>query len=143
MCAQLVSPTGVESHLIRLLYIIGVEGGHTITMYTSRRGRTWCTVKTWGESTYSSSAELDHSTEEAGVLGALATACMMHVAKILQNVDRTDTWLSKEQVMDVWGDVQQRMDDFIHKHDPMGTVAIPPNDATTDSARGGTKKTKS
>jgi len=136
------SIAGMESGLVQLLRIIGVEGGHTITIYTSRKGRIWCTIKTWGDITYASSAEIGVDATDAQLLGSICTACMMHVAKILGDVPQQDTWLSDDQILDVWGEVQERMNRFLQQHDPVGVTALPPKDPPTNGATPKPKKTK-
>jgi hypothetical protein len=131
--------TGMEKGLVQLLRIVGVEGGHTITIYTSRKGRIWVTIKTWGDAVYASSAEVDPMATDAELLGSIATACMMHVSKILEHVARQDTWLSFEQVADVWGEVQERMLRFLEEHDP-GLKTVPPPEPP--KANGATRKPK-
>jgi hypothetical protein len=134
--------TGMEKGLVQLLRIVGVEGGHTITIYTSRKGRVWVTIKTWGEAVYASSAEVDPMANDAQLLGSIATACMMHVSKILEKVTRQDTWLSFEQVDEVWGEVQERMVEFLREHDPGFKALQAPEDPSTNGATRQPKKTK-
>lgn len=97
---------GGDRAVLRLLTMIGVEGAHTITLYTSRKGRTWATVKTWGDPTYTTSSEVDNMEGEHGLIKGLVSALVIHSMKVRELAPRADTWLSIDRVNDNWRDIE-------------------------------------
>lgn len=142
MKTLLVGPDGTENPVLKLLHAFGVQGGHTLTLYTSRRGRIWFTIKTWGKEIYASSAEVDAFGGEEAVIGALATCCMMHWAKLEGRVARQDTWLSMAQVAEVESEVTDKVTDWIygtHEKDPIADDQEPPDTSGAIEGKGKTK----
>lgn len=126
---------GSDRAVLRLLTIIGVEGAHTITIYTSRKARTWATVKTWGEPTYTTSAEVDNMAGEVGLVKGLVSALAIHSLKVREMAPRTDTWLSTDRVDENWKDIEDATVKLLAATAPTDNGKVTPITKGTKTAR--------
>jgi len=83
-----------EKSFLGLLTWLGVYGATTFSLYTSRKGRIWCSWKTWGAIPYASAAEVSDMATTDDVVRAGLLSGLVHLGKVTSKAPATDTWYS-------------------------------------------------
>jgi hypothetical protein len=94
-----------ETAVLGLFRTLTVQGAHTFTVYTSRKGRIWCTFKTWGDVPYASSCEVEDNATQQQLIRAIGIASTAHYHKVRGATARSDTWIGATDVESVWQEV--------------------------------------
>ncbi|SRR6266700_1587623 len=88
------SKTGIptETSVMGLVSYACVQGAVSFTIYTSKKGRIWVTMRTWGDQAYSTACELLTSSDGRDLSLAMLVVSVAHLAKAQGKAGRVDTW---------------------------------------------------
>jgi hypothetical protein len=66
----------------------------TLQLYTSKRGRTWVSIRDYGQAPYSTAMEVADKGNAGSIALALGGAAYIHARKRAGDLPRADTWSS-------------------------------------------------
>lgn len=96
--------------LLELLSSIIAREGHSLSWYTSRKGRMWITLKGFNPATYTTSVEVAEPDNLAAVQDAWHVLLWAHYPKVAQLSAPLNTWLTSRAVADALGEAQTWLD---------------------------------
>lgn len=93
-------PADKFSAVVSLLNAIVTRNGHSLTWYTSRKGRVWVTLKGFQPAIYTTSAECATSSPDQETLDTFMVLMWKHIPKLQGIEPPVNTWVTRKQVED-------------------------------------------
>jgi len=100
--ASILALEKIAIGLLSVMYSLVAGRGVTISLYTSKKGRVWVACKSVDGWRYSSAAEVDPSAGRIGLHKSLGVAMGLHLAKLLSDTPRVDTWIPVAGIETAW-----------------------------------------
>lgn len=88
-----ISPDTSLERLLEALSSVVIHEGHTLSWYTSKKGRIWVTLKGFVPTVYSTSIELDTEASQDEQTTAFAVLLYKHYLKVTQVEPPLSTWV--------------------------------------------------
>ena len=96
----------VPPYVLDVLSSIVVRAGHSLSWYTSKKGRTWLTLKGFQPTVYTTSVEYDRTNDSVTVDDAFMVLLYKHWPKLLQVAPPLTTWDTARAVTDLVEEAQ-------------------------------------
>lgn len=88
-----IPPDATLERLLDALSSVVIDEGHTLSWYTSKKGRVWVTLKGFVPTVYSTSMELDTEMSQEEQTTAFAVLLYKHYLKVTQVEPPLSTWV--------------------------------------------------
>jgi hypothetical protein len=120
--------------VLAALSSIVVSYGHSLSWYTSKKGRIWITLKGFSPIQYTTSAECDPHGTEKGTWDTFIVLMYCHYPKLFQEEPPLPTWLTMKAVSDMYDEAYAWLDTLNNHLDPAtGELKDAPPDPTLDA----------
>ncbi len=93
-------PVPTAETILSLCACIVTRSGHTLSWYTSRKGRVWITLKGFTPTVYSTSTECVQSVPDSEMLDTFAVLMAHHLPKLQGDVPPLTTWVTRKDITD-------------------------------------------
>lgn len=96
----------IPPHVLDVLSSVVVRAGHSLSWYTSKKGRTWLTLKGFQPTVYTTSVEYDRSDDTITIDEAFMVLLYRHWPKLTEVTPPLTTWDTTRAVADLVDEAQ-------------------------------------
>lgn len=134
MSEKSITPlSAVPQHVLDVLSSVVVRAGHSLSWYTSKKGRTWLTLKGFQPTVYTTSVEYDRTNPQTDIDHAFMVLLYRHWPKLIQETPPLTTWDTARAAVDLQEDAEAWISTLVDAGIPLTDIYDPNPPASTNN----------